>query len=507
MQDEKGERYRGPVKKIVPLGIVLGTFVLYVLIVMAADSYLREPARMAFGFQLACWAGSVLLLIHRNPSPVPRISDPGLLYLFWCALYLILPSVFWLCGARIPWAEHITIDLGVELLWLHGIFMISLTGGYLVARPKMGFPLKIDVNRLPSGWVLFLFPIIPLVAEVLLRLATGGGVLPERTYGETTEAYYDAHQAALGTGGLSYVWFQIRSKVIYYPVLIQGVGLGLIIARSFDRRRNQRLTLFFVGSVIMALIVFGSGTRSGYIVVFIVGLILADLLAGPFPWRYLLLAILPGLAFFELMGQYRAFRDLPINIAISDTLEMYLSSDIPVLGEFTGMLSKEAFLLQYIRESRGVEGFNYMYQQIFSVIPSQLAPWKLSWMPTSNLAAMELLGRSYFTGGGVAGTIIGDSFRFFGTLGVPLIAGILGGITGWTQRWLMGRSVTTGNTNLLCLGLWAGFLGWGFGIIRNDLGSMIVLLLYSCAVPFLVLTPMLSKSRWSRWIAPLSRMT
>ena len=506
MQEEMGERYGGNLKEIVSLGILLSTLILYVFIGMAADPDLRKPASLAFGFQLACWAGAFVLLNHRNPHPELRVSDPGLLYLFWCALYLILPTIFWLCGAKIPWEEHITTDLGIELLWLHGIFIITIIGCYLAACPGKGIPLKIDVNRLPSGWVLFLAPIVLLIAEVLLRVAAGGSILPERTYGDTVEAYFDAHQTALGTGGLGYVWFQVRSKVIYYPVLIQGIGLGLIISRSFGGRRYPWHTLAFVGIVILAMIVFGSGARSGFIMVFLVGLILADLLVGPIPWRYLLLAIVPGLVLFELLGYYRVYRDLPLDIAISDTMEAYLTSDIPVLGEFTGMLSKEALVLQYVRDNRGIEGLNYLYQQFLALIPSQLVPWKLSWEPTGNLTSRELLGRGFFTGGGAAGTIIGDSFRFLGTLGVPLLAAILGGITGWTQRWLMSHSLTTGKTSLLRLGIWASFLGWAFGIIRNDLGNMLVLLLYSCAIPLLVLTLILSKGRLSIWVEPLSRI-
>ena len=490
------------------LGVLLGTAVLYAFISHSGDPEVLRGAAIAFGFQLACWAGSMILIIYRNPYPELRVSDPGLLYLFWCALYLILPSIFWLLGAAIPWAEYVTHDLAVELLWMHGVFIACLIGGYLAARPTEGVPVRVDVGRLPSGWVLFLVPLVPLAVEVFFRMASGGGILPDRTYGENWFDLYEGVQASRGAGGLGYVWTQILSKTIYYPILIQGVGLGLIMAQFFGKKRFQAGTLIFIGAVILAMILLGSGARSGYIMVFLVGLILADLLTGPIPWRYLLVALVAGLAVFEFLGLYRAYRDLPFNVALSDTLEHYLSSDIPVLGEFTAMFSKEALVLQYVRDSGGIEGVNYLYQQFLALFPSQLIPVKMTWITTGDLASRELLGASYFAGGGVAGAMIGDCYRFAGTIGAPLMATLLGAVTGWTQRWLMSRSVPTGKTNLLRVALWACFLGWAFGIIRSDLNGLLVLLLYSCLLPLLLLTILLpmGKGKIRTWIVPLTRL-
>ena len=273
------------------LWIVFSTVLFFFYVLATAQDDLTIGSALAFGFQLLCWAGALVVSARRSHAHGLRVSDPLLLVLLWCFLYLVLPSVFWLQGATIPRSYYITYDAWVALQWIHGFFIIGFLGGYLLTRPMAGFLANVEPAHLPSGWWLFLLPVIPLFMTVLIRVASGGGVLPDVSY---SEAWYSAQagiQSARSLGGIAYLLVQFSSKFYFFPTLIQSVGLGLIMSHWLLKGRSLTLALGFTGLVVLANLLLSTSTRSGAIIVVIIAVILVDLLVRPIPFSKVVVAI------------------------------------------------------------------------------------------------------------------------------------------------------------------------------------------------------------------------
>ena len=492
-----------PVAKLSRAGlwIVLGNTIFYFYVLATAKEGLTVAAALAFGFQLSCWAGALIVDIRHSTSRKLRVSDPLLLVMLWCFLYLVLPSVFWLQGAIIPLSGYITYDAWFALQWLHGLFILGFVGGYLLTHPAPNFQADVAPTRLPSGWWLFLLTLIPMLVTVFLRVVSGGGLLLGTSYGAAWYSGQAGIHAAQALGGISYILTQINSKLWFYPILIQSVGLGLIMSRWILKGRSWVLVLGFAGLVIMANLLFSGSTRSSTIIVAIIAVILVDLLARPIPISIVAVTMVVGLFLFDLLGVVRQapFSQLPSYLPVA--VEEYISPTYPRLGEFSLMLSKEALMLQLVQVQVG-PNFMHLLQNILYVVPSQLNPLKLNWTFTADLLSREMLGEAYSLGAGVAGAILGDGLRIDGWFGVFLLAVLLGLLMGIVQRWAMGGRGLFQGTNLLRLSLWAGFLGWTFNFIRADPGGILTILLYFVFLPWYVVRLFPVRYTW-KWLAPL----
>ena len=104
------------------------------------DAHLRRIGATGFAAQMVCFVSAALLLGWGRGWKLPRISDPGVLVLVWCACYLIYPSGVWLRGGLVPFGEHL-IENGGYVLLAQGIFVLSLMVALLWAsgRRSCGF--------------------------------------------------------------------------------------------------------------------------------------------------------------------------------------------------------------------------------------------------------------------------------------------------------------------------------------------------------------------------------
>jgi hypothetical protein len=205
---------------------------------------------------------------------------------------------------------------------------------------------------------------------------------------------------------------------------------------------------------------------------------------------------------FDFLGAYRPLRNLPFPEAIDRASEHYFSSDFVRLGEFTSMFSKEVLVLQLVHTNNSQIGVDYFFQQIASLVPSQLVPEKLQMESTGDILSRIILGPAAANAGaGTAGAAIGDGYRVAGPWGVLLIGGLFGGILGLAERWIIGSSRSGSKKSVFRLAIFAGLCGWTFLIIRSDLGDLLKTLLYNCVLPLLlaalVLPLMLNQNRWA----------
>lgn len=218
----------------------------------------------------------------------------------------------------------------------------------------------------------------------------------------------------------------------------------------------------------------------------IVGLVFADSLCGPIRWKFLLPALVVGLLIFDLLGAYRTYRNQPFGLAISAAFEEFSSRDYSRLGEFTGMLGKEALVRQLVDGRGRYLGTDYLVRQSLYLIPSQIAPVKLETESTGEMLSRIMLGPIYKSGAGAAGTTIGDGYRMAGSAGVPLLGALLGSIIGLSERFIRGGNKSRSPNSLFRLAIFSGLCGWTYLIIRSDLGELLVILFYDVALPLLV---------------------
>jgi len=483
--------------------VILASVALYGYALGRADTALLEPGAVAMAFQIACWAIALILLARRHPLGQLRISDPGVLAMLWSAMYFIYPSVVWFQGGRIPDSVALTTESGVLLFWLHGLFMLGFVIGYLLLTRTLGRrAVKLDTTHLPSGKWMYLLWFLPFIWAILVRLMSGGGLLPEATYGEMWYGLHADIQRARAAGGLAYLWVQINSKIYFYPPLVQSIGGGLLLVHALQAKKGQLQALLLLLGGIAAILFFGSGGRSGMMIV-LIAFAFADFLCGPLPWRYAVAAGLLGLVLMGFMGIFRTFINLGLQRGVQMTIETFSAGQTPgLLPEFTSMLGKEALAIRLFGD-QGIQGPIYLVWSVLQLVPSQLLPYKFEWYATSDILAGEMLRDAAALGGGTAGAMIGDGYRLGGVWGVPVLAALLGAIFGLAQRWLhAGVRWGIQGPVLLKVALLAGLYGWTFNIIRADLSVLLYTLLYNVVIPWLVLSALLNR-RTSVWVKPV----
>lgn len=489
--------------------VLVGTIALYLILVLSTDiSHLGEGVVMALGFELLAWGLSIAIVIESQSTFQVRISDPAVLMLLWATIYLILPSIIWFVGQPVPWSHYLDGGTMIELLLLHGVFLICLVGSYLIARPVPGHVSTQPEVHGGTGWILLFLPALPLVVETVQRVAGGGSLLPRETYGEWWFGVQAGVQTSRESGGIDYLWTQIANKAEYYPLLIQGIGCGLVMTAALESRRGKLWRLLALGGVIAFMLLFGTGRRTDVIIVCLAGVILCDFIGGPLRWRYLAPFLVAGLVLLDFMTAYRSNRNLPALEAVSTSFVQYASPEYARLNEFTTMLGKEAVVVQMVRKDRSYLGTAYLVNQLLRIVPSQLVPGKLSPESTGDLVSRVLLGKSYLAGAGAAGAAIGDGYRMAGPAGVGLVAALFGLGIGGIERWLKGTVRSARRPSLLRLCLWSGILAWTFLIIRSEPGTLLVIVVYSCLIPLVVLEYLLRRiPRAEEWIAPLEERT
>lgn len=465
-----------------------------------------EPGRWrsagaAFGAQVLCFAAAALLLGWRRGWSLPRISDPGLLFLLWTGTFFVYPSGVWLRGG-IPPNGGLASYVSVVFL-AHGVFVIVFMVAFLlVAGRRYLIPPGSDARLLPSGRALVLVPLLALTALAALRIFRSGTLLPSSNYGDSWFAMQSEIRSAQTSGGLTYIATQILGKGSFYANLALGVGCGLAGARVLQSRSGRlRILLGLLVVVILALLM-GITTRSGALGVGVIALLLADLITGLVRWRYVLPALVVGLAIFAFFGVFRTMADQGLDQGVSQTYRALSDprTQAAASGELQLMLWKDAMGAQLFNSRP--DGPTHLLEGVLGVVPSQLLPSKLASTATDVLLGRALLGPSAVArGSGVAGSVIADGFRAGGLLGVGLSAMLLGSLVGAVYRWL---NSAMRNPPLLKLALFAGYMALGFMVVRGDVGLVVVITFYNVIVPWVALRFILQGRSALQWLAPIT---
>jgi hypothetical protein len=481
------------------LYLIAGAAALWLYILGTAGPEAFKASGLALLLQISTWTVAMALMAKRSGNSI-RLSDPGVLVLAMAALYLIYPSVVWMKTQTLV-GVSITYETASLLFVLHSLFIIAFAASYICIAPRRRNQVKLDLGRLPSGSSWLLIPAGILVVNIAIRLAGGGSLFPTTNYGTNWYELQAEILASRSQGGLGYILTQISSKTYFYPWVIQGVAGGLMLARAIALRKRTHLTLLLLGALAAAVVLFGDGGRSPGLIIMIITLVFADLVVGPLSLKLVALVVLAALFGFVLLGYYREVRDLGVGEATRVAYESVgENTEADNAGEFTGMLAKEALVLELF-EGEPKEGFQYLWQSALGLVPSQLVPQKLQWSSTAAILAQRLLGSSAAAmGSGVAGTMIGDGYRFAGVAGVPILACLLGAIMGTVHRWLFGMKTRGSNLTFLKAMLVCGFYGFTFGVLRNSLGETFVYIVYGIVIPYWFLTFVIGCPK--AWIAP-----
>lgn len=486
-----------------------GIFIYSMILLFPAKDFADSDIRivvLALAFQMGCYVFSWIILLYYLGGRL-RFSDPAVLFLLWGGAFLIYPSLVWVRGGVFRYQFAMTLSNVISLFWLHGLFFLGFIVVHLVLRNKKPWMVsRYDLRQLPSGWFLFFCMLIPLGMSVLFRLLTIGQILPYDSYGSSWYDLQSTITAARSAGGISLLLTQIQSKVWFYPVLIQALGAGLILVYSIRRRQDFSRKVLLLFLILMLSLVLGSGGRGGVMIILIIALVFADMVARPLNWRRLFILFLGCLLFFEFYGYFRVFSTMGFESGISKAYQALQEDAVDgfQIRELTIMLSKEAVGLELFR-TMPKEGFEFLLASLAAIIPNQFLPFRLDYAGvTSELLSLNLLEKQAEMGGGVAGAMIVDGYRFGGPIGVFLLGGILGAIFAIAQNWLVrDMKDDRGLIPLKCL-LIAGFYANIYQVFRGSLGYVFSICFFNVIVPWIFLHHFLSRSKFRYWITPLS---
>jgi hypothetical protein len=487
------------------LSIVGGGLAIFLYSCYTADPEFLRAAEGAMAFQVGAWTLALVMCVWMSPGKDLRISDPAVLVLGWTTLYFLYPTIFWLQGnvSKPLWlASNVGTSSAVFLMWLHGLFILGFISSYLFFWNRSPvFPQPANIKVLPRGWLLYLLPFSLPILETLIRFSTTGVLFPTLTHGEGADQVYQAVTAAQAKGGLLQLWEQIFYKFGYFALVIQGAGIGLILAHTVYSRRNLARNLLILGGGLLLSILLGGGERSSYITAYLIGLIIADLLVGPIAWRHLIVALGLVFLFFEFFGIFRNLRDQGYEYAFYQAWEELSLSGFD-LPEFLGMLGKEAIGINVFKWP---EGLNYLVDTCLRLIPSQIYPEKFALTTTVEVLGREIYGKLYERGMGVGGAMIVDGWRFCRTLGVPLLGALIGVIYALAQNWLSKDSRTRMKGPVLFkLVLVAGFYGASYQALRMELFDYVSGFLYFIFLPWIVFLYVSRSRRQTIWSEPIT---
>ena len=495
------QRAEGASRSLTILLIIMTSLTIYIYVLATAQPKYLQPALPAFTFQLASWTLAWLLLASLTSNGYLRISDPAVLFLLWLGLYLIYPSIFWLQGDFDNLGSSLKTPQAVSLVWFHGLFIMGFMAGHLGVRRRWRLVMpQLDLDRLPKGWLLYFLPFSVLFLEIVIRLATTGKLLPPETRADLSFSAWQDIQAAHAHGGLELLGQQFFSKVNCYPVIIQGVGAGLIMVHTI--RANKKLfrnMAILIAGLLFALL-FGSGDRSDAMMPYIIALIIADILIGPFRYRFLFTLFVVTIVLFEFYGAYRNIRHLPFNQAIDLAYNDFINHSVKEhkLSDFSGMFVKEYVGIE-IFAKKGIEGINYLINSVARMVPQQILPEKKFMLSTSEALGLAVYGsRAAMKGRGTAGAMIVDGYRFAGAPGVALLAAIIGALLALIHNWFTQevRPAFQGPV-LMKIVLVSGLYAWSYIFIRHDLTSIFTTFLWQIIFPwFLVFLFVNHNSVW-----------
>jgi len=487
---------------IVGVGLVIFLYSCY-----TADPDFLSVTEGALAFQVGAWTLALVMCVWTSPGKDLRISDPAVLVLGWSAIYLFYPTIFWLQGnvsQQIFFSKYLSPSSVGFLMWLHGLFILGFISGYLIFLNRSPvFPQPVNIKVLPQGWLLYLLPFSLLILEALIRFGTTGQFFPVVTRGEGADQVYQTAAAAQAQGGLLKIWVQISSKMGYYLMIMQGAGIGLIITHTLYSRRKLTRNLLILGAGFLLSLFLGGGERSAYIIPFVIGLIIADLLIGPISW--VRLAVVFGLFFlvFEFFGIFRNLRDLGYEYALYRSWEDLTTISLAQfeLPEFLGMLGKEVLGIEVYRSP---EGLRYLVDSCLLLIPSQILPEKTAISTTTEVLSREIYGKFYERGLAAGGSMIVDGWRFYQTFGVLLLGALIGLSYALTQNWLSKDSRTRMQGPVLFkLALVAGFYGFSFYAFRSDLFSYGFWFVYFLFFPWILFVYVTRRGN-TIWSVPIS---
>jgi hypothetical protein len=475
----------------------------YAFVATGAQPALWRTAGLAFTVQILCFAFAATLLGFRRGWVLPRISDPGVLFLLWASAYLVYPTGVWLRGGLV--LDATVAGYVRVVLQAHSVFLLVFMTAFLLAGGRRFWgPPDTDTRYLPTGRPLVLIPLVFLVGIAAVRIASSGTLLPGSNYADAWFNLESQITSARVSGGLDYIAAQILGKGYFYAVLALGIGCGLAFARAIQFRRGRlRLLLGVIALIILSLLM-GITTRSGALMVLVIAILLADLLTGLVRWRYTLLAFGLGFMVFVFFGYFRSSSSLGLARGATFSYQQFSRPDGHnniAAAEFVLMLQKEVVGARMF--DRQAEGPQLVVRDALGLIPSQLLPGKLEWAPTASLLSFAMLGGVASQGGGVAGSAIADGFRIGGLAGVGLSAALLGVLLGAVYRWLNAPRLPGGRPQLLRVALAAGYFAWCFAFIRGDFALMLSTTFYVVVVPWEVLR--FTLSGWTRrtWLGPL----
>jgi hypothetical protein len=491
----------------VPLAMILCVSALVWYVTASADRVLFDEAGVSLVVQIATWGACIIAAVRATPTRTLRISNPLVLTLIVSAVYLIYPSITWCQGERMPYGIDIDGSTASQLFYLHTLFFIGITTGYVFAAPRKTKEVHLDPRNVPGVWMPLLLGTLPLLLTAAYRVVNGGSLISTATYGEEWFQMQSSINGARASGGVQYLLVQTAQKMAFYVIVAQGIAWGLLLVRSARSPGKQLCTLALICGSAVVMILLGNGSRSPAMISVLIALVFADLTTGKLTWRILVPLGAAGMVCFLMLGYFRVYRDLGFYEALHVGYEEYQRSrSADAASEFTVMLVKEAVTLEIAHE-KGFEGGAYLVHGVLVMVPIQLIPGKANWAITRDLLSTRLLGRSAELGSGVAGTAVGDGYLFAGETGVFALAGLFGIILGRVRTWGMhGPRVHTGPV-FLKLVLLAGFTGFCYVLIRSDLGEVLTCVVYTVVIPWWVLSGLLAvRSAWLA-VVPLSAPT
>jgi hypothetical protein len=460
------------------------------------------------------WVALIGVAMLRSPRAVLRISDPFLALMGLAFNFIVSPGILWLHGADLEatWFEvgRIRMDIFVQIQWLHVMFLLSLSLVYFALAPRPRFTAvawdpDFELPK-PAAWIVL--GVLPFALSVVQRIITTGHITATQSYGEVWSNDYAALSAAQVEGGSALLVSQIFGKVWFLPWLVLSIGEGLLLARLLRAGRRIPIVLFALQLPVM--LVLGTGGRSVIVAPFFIALLIADVLAGPLRWRWVLSVggvAMVGLNFF---AYYRAFRDQEVGQAIALANERFtsMSRSESFSAESTVMLVKEHFAIAWTDANNYSRGISYFTESVLSLLPQQIVPDKVHFLGTANFLAHQLLGRAADLGSGIAGSMIVDGYMIGRELGVIVLGAVLGVVAGGIVRVLsVGSERADGKPMLWAVVLLMSWSLQSIHFYRNDfaaivsqVGSVIVL----PSLIFLLWVRLTPTSPWARRV-PIAR--
>jgi hypothetical protein len=459
--------------------------------------YVLTAIGVSLYFQIFCWSIGFLLITQSNEGQSLRLCDPGPLLFGIFLIYGVYPSLIWCSLQTLPYNVALTLNDGSLLFILHGLYYLGIALGYRLLRSERPASLSSNSIPLPSSVPLLAVGMSVVLFALILRVASGGGLVPNVNYGTNWFAFQQKVSSARTEGGGSYLLVQLISRTSIYPPVILGVGFGLLLAKALRGKRYLFRNIALITLLATVFYVFGDGGRSPVIFSMLAMIFFADAIAGPLRLRYFIPVIAVLLLGFVFAGYFRQYREFGLVGAFRQGNSDFQNSAVQdSTGEFTSMLAKESTIIDIYR-TKAPEGINYLIESVVSLVPSQLIPNKVDYETTALMLSREYLRSSADEGAGVAGASIGDGYRFGGVIGVPVLGCLFGMIIGLVQRWsFRGNAHGPYRPVLLRIALAAWFFSMAFVVIRASLGEMIVYAFYMVLLPWLTVTRLIPGSLW-----------